>query len=78
MKQGRADSDKRVSNKVEPRARVVLPGGVDALGQSFRYPENKTPLMNGVGYNAPPRDTTNRLGPGGGRTIYPSGAQGKR
>jgi len=78
VKQGRADRDVRESVKVEPRARAINPGGVDAMGQKFWHDNLKTPLRDGPGYNAPPRTTDARPGPGSGRTIHPSGSQGKR
>ncbi len=71
------------AQKVEPKAKAVNPGAVDALGQAVAF--KKPPLQSGPGYTpakvgstgiAGARQGHQGAGPGGGgRTIFPSGSQ---
>jgi hypothetical protein len=71
------------AQKVEPKARAVSPGAVDALGQAVAF--KKPPLQSGPGYT-PGKVPTTGVGkattrpdtpaPGSGRTTYASGSQG--
>lgn len=74
MRQGRADKSGRGSWKTEPKGQAGSPEGIDQLGQALAFKHK--PVLEGSGYNP---TTTSRpaLGPGGGRTIHPSGSQGK-
>lgn len=75
--QGRADTTRSTSHKQEPSARAVNPGGADQLGQAMAKPRAVTSLFDGRGFEAP-RPPGDVAGVGGGRTIHPSGSQGKR
>jgi hypothetical protein len=67
MKQGRADSSKMASTKVEPTPHAVSPGHVARMGQA-QYPGAKTgPLYEGRGLKAPMV----------GQTNHKSGSQGR-
>ena len=74
MRQGRADKDGRASWKVEPKPKAGNPEGVAQMGMALAFKHR--PVLEGRGY-APPGPMNSALGPGGGRTIHPSGSQGK-
>jgi hypothetical protein len=74
----------RPSPKVEPKARVVNPGGVSQLGSAVGSikggkPSAAEPLFQGRGYQGPkgPTDNVAAVGVGGGRTVYDRGYQGQ-
>lgn len=73
MKQGRAET-KREGWKTEPHSTKANLDGVSNLGLSRQF--RKEEALDGPGFNP---TTTSRpaLGPGGGRTVHPSGSQGK-
>jgi hypothetical protein len=67
MKQGKADSSKMASTKVEPTPHAVSVGAVARIGQT-QYPGAKTgPLYEGRGLKAPMV----------GQTNHKSGSQGR-
>jgi hypothetical protein len=74
MRQGRADRDGRAGWKTEPKSKAGNPEGVDQMGQALAFKHR--PIFEGKGYS-PPGPERAALGPGGGRTIHPSGSQGK-
>lgn len=75
MKQGRS-SYTEAQKKVEPKPRVVNPGGADQYGQHMTKASQATPVFGGAGFKkvSPPAQAA---GPGGGRTVHRSGSQGK-
>ena len=70
--QGRADRRGPAGQKVEPKPRVVNPGGVDRLGQAFgshtqtgdiAHPNLTPTYSSNRGYRAPAiRNTSNKSG----------------
>jgi hypothetical protein len=74
MRQGHASKEGRASWKVEPKPHAASPEGVGQMGMALAF--KHTPMMGGKGYTPPGPDRP-ALGPGGGRTIHPSGSQGK-
>jgi hypothetical protein len=73
MKQGRATRDVK-EGKREPIPKAVHETAVSELGRALQYP--KSPFYGGQGYK-PPGPSPYKAGPGGGRTVHPSGSQGK-
>lgn len=74
MKQGRAET-KREGWKTEPQSHKGDICGVSNLGLSRPWRKDED-VTEGSGFN-PTRTDRPNLGPGGGRTIYHSGSQGK-
>jgi hypothetical protein len=66
--QGRADKDGPSGQKVEPKAKAISPGAVDALGQAFHASAKVDKLYQGKGYMAP-HDV--------GKTVHKGGSQGR-
>jgi hypothetical protein len=85
VKQGRASRDVSESHKVEPKPKKVSEMAAAGLGEmrgshatdGGDLPFKTEPLYLGRGYKAP-GPSPDRAGPGGGRTIYRSGSQGRR
>jgi len=75
MKQGRASKSGRESWKVEPKSRIVDIEDVSNLGLSRPWRKDED-VVEGLGLN-PTKTNRPALGPGGGRTVYRSGSQGK-
>ena len=73
MKQGRASPDGPAGRKVEPTPHGIRPGYADQLGQKMLHDALKTPM--GAPAMHGPTPTPQRPGPGGGRTVHPSGSQ---
>lgn len=65
MMQGRANSSKVGSTKVEPTSQKVNPGGVSEIGAHVA--KNPTPVFEGRGVKAP----------SGSMSIHHCGSQGK-
>ena len=84
MKQGRASRDTRSGAYRDPRTKAVSPVAVDQLGamqgnhttSKGELGRQRESLFSGPGFRGP-ASMPQKAGPGGGRTIYPSGGQGK-
>jgi len=74
MKQGKADKEGKESWKVEPKNKAVSEEGIAEYGLAQGF--HPRMLFAGPSFKQPSVGR-NSLGPGGGRTIHPSGSQGK-
>jgi hypothetical protein len=69
--------------KAEPKAHAMSPGGVSQMGSALGNVKGNptgavTPLQAGKGYQpVGPTDNVKAVGVGGGRTVRPSGGQGR-
>jgi hypothetical protein len=73
---------KREATREQPRVRAASPGAVSQLGTHVANPQAVEPLYGGPSFQPVPlgNTLTNNVGPGGpgrGRTVMPSGTQGK-
>lgn len=74
MKQGKADKSGKESWKVEPKNKAVQEEGIAEYGLAQGFKPRM--LFGGPSFKQD-QPSRNSLGPGGGRTIYASGSQGK-
>jgi hypothetical protein len=74
MKQGRSSHSGPGGYKVEPKPKAVNPAAPGQMGMAVQF--GKETLFEGEGFK---KDSPGRTvaGPGGGRTIHPSGSQGR-
>lgn len=83
MKQGKASVSGPADRKVEPQGKYINPGAVSRLGTKMgNHADNKDMTLRPTPWSSGPtvKGSSPRYagqGPGAGRTIRPSGSQGK-